>query len=131
MGKRSPLIPSGYRLSTSVGKNSETQAFQFINQQIPKSSGNQWNLSVMLLSSGATTSCYNVLRCPSKHKRLYGVRTFSHKSLEGGLANIPVSPPSITDHHGCTLGGSLSGSVWLQVSAGNSSVGAPVSEATM
>jgi hypothetical protein len=45
------LIPDGDRLSTFVGKNGKTQAFQCNNQQIPKSSGNQWSLSVMLLSS--------------------------------------------------------------------------------
>jgi hypothetical protein len=31
------LIPSGYRLSTFVGKNGKTQAFQFTDQQILKS----------------------------------------------------------------------------------------------
>ena len=52
------MFPNGYRLSTFVGKNGKTQAFQFTNQQFPKPSDNQWNLSVMLLGSGSSTSCH-------------------------------------------------------------------------
>ncbi len=45
-------------------------------------------------------------------------------------SRVLVSPPSRTDRHSCTLGGSPSRSVWLQVSARNSSVRAPVSNET-
>jgi hypothetical protein len=45
-------------------------------------------------------------------------------------SRVFVSPPSRTDRHSCTLGGSPSRSVWLQVSARNSSVRAPVSNET-
>jgi hypothetical protein len=45
-------------------------------------------------------------------------------------SSVLVSAPSRTDRHSCTLGGSPSRSVWLQVSARNSSVRAPVSNET-
>ena len=45
-------------------------------------------------------------------------------------SRVLVSPPSRADRHSCTLGGSPSRSIWLQVSAHNSSVRAPVSNET-
>src|SRR5215203_3446098 len=80
------LDPRWIRLSSFVGKNGKTQAFQFNNQQIPKSSGNQWSLSVMLLSSRASTSC--LPDC------LYAERQRSHGVRSLTPARLSLDPPT-------------------------------------